>query len=286
MSEPLTSTPTPPDPNLPLGAGRLPAPVASADAVPTGDFLNLARRPFHNSRPVVRTAVLLWLLGFALLLGNVSLFWHYLAGSADKRAEIAKGESEFERRQEALHRLEGELDAYNLEARNKMVDFLNEKIGQRTFSWSLLLARLAEILPNDVRLKRLQPATGAKEIGGSQRSRSLRRAAGPNGAIPIAIAGESRNDAATSRFVDNLFAHPAFAYPNLTHEERDKEAGDRIMFELNVQYIPGGSPQVIGAATGAVRQTPPAAVPSPASPPAQRSQKAPLAKTAPRGGKP
>src|SRR6185295_8868399 len=40
--------------------------------------LNLARRPFLNSRPVVRIALLLWVLGFLLLLGNVSLFWGYL----------------------------------------------------------------------------------------------------------------------------------------------------------------------------------------------------------------
>jgi hypothetical protein len=45
--------------------------------------LNLSRKPYVNSRPVVRTALLLWIVGGLLLLGNVFLFWSYLSGSTE-----------------------------------------------------------------------------------------------------------------------------------------------------------------------------------------------------------
>ena len=38
--------------------------------------------------------------------------------------------------------------------------------------------------------------------------------------MPLVITGEARSDEALFRFVDNLFAHPAFEDPNLTRETR------------------------------------------------------------------
>ena len=75
----------------PQEAGPPPAVrLAAAPSVPVRvDPLNLARRPFLNSRPVVRVSLILWMLGLLLLLVNVSLFWSYLSSSKDKRAEIA-----------------------------------------------------------------------------------------------------------------------------------------------------------------------------------------------------
>jgi len=221
--------------------------AASAPHEPTGDFLNLSRRPFLNSRPVVRTALLLWLGGAVLAAVNVSSFWDYLSGSADKRARIQKGDANLAQREAAVRELEVRLDAYDLGANNQKVDFLNEKIAERTFSWSLLLERLADVLPNDVRLKRLQPVadekvrSNASSGTASGATRTSKRIAA-DGAVPLSITAESRNFEALLRLQSNLFAHPAFrSYPNVSHQERNDDLG-LITFDLTARYVPGGAP--------------------------------------------
>jgi Tfp pilus assembly protein PilN len=233
-----------------------PVPPVSRPAAPAAppldriEPLNLARRPFLNSRPVVRVSLLLWLLGLGLLLVNLALFQSYLTSSADKREQIARGEQENERQRQLAAQLQGRLDALDLEKLNEQVDFLNEKIEERTFSWSLMLDRIAEVLPNDVRLERLTPRTGggAEQEFGRSRPAATSRSGLQDGRIPLSINGETRKDEALNRFVDNLFAHPAFADPNPLNEERLEDG--TVRFELQVQYIPGGTPH--GAVVGEV----------------------------------
>jgi Tfp pilus assembly protein PilN len=207
--------------------------------------LNLARRPYVNSRPVVRTALLLWVVGALLLLGNVFLFWSYLAGSSEKRAERASLEDSVGRQQEVVADLEARLSQLDLEQQNEQVAFLNSKIGERTFSWSLLFERLAEVLPNGVRLIQLQPAAIAGDDRPGSRpapSNTLRgRRVGTSDRVPLIIQAESKNDEALSDFVDRLFAHPSFEDPDVSRESRDEEHENRLRFDLRVTYIPAGT---------------------------------------------
>jgi len=200
------------------------------------DPLNLAGRPFLNSRPVVRVSLLLWALGLLLLLANVSLFWSYRERSADKREQIARGEAEIQRQQALATDLQRRLDNFELAAQNRKIEFLNKQIQERTFSWSQLLDRIAERLPNDVRLNRLTPLTGKKAEQQFQRLSGSRRAARGSDRVTLSITGESRNDEALSSFVRRLF-QPPFADPNLIHEEREED-GKTLKFELTVQYRP------------------------------------------------
>jgi Tfp pilus assembly protein PilN len=248
----------------PSSAPPAPASVPPPARLDRMEPLNLARRPFLNSRPVVRVSLLLWVLGLLILLGNVSLFWSYLSSSADKRQQVARGQEEIARQQRGASQLQSRLDSIDLERQNEQIDFLNQKIEERTFSWSLLLDRLAEVLPNDVRLTRLSPQT-EKNRGEPRRS----RAAAPSkprreGQVPLYITGETRNDEALLRFVDNLFAHPAFADPNPTRKERQEN--DLVRFELSVQYIPGGPPKGAAAETPTIEEAPQPGNPAPATP--------------------
>jgi hypothetical protein len=213
------------------------------------DPLNLAGRPFLNSRPVVRVSLLLWALSLLLLLANVSLFWSYRQRSADKREQIARGEAEIKRQQAASTQLQRQLDSFNLAAQNQRIEFLNKQIQERTFSWSQLLDRIAERMPNDVRLNRLTPLTGKKAEQQLQRSSASRRAARGSDRVTLSITGESRNDDALSSFVERLF-QPPFADPNLIHEEREED-GKTLKFEISVQYRPDPPPSA-PAAGGAV----------------------------------
>jgi hypothetical protein len=219
-----------------------PAPPAGAPPRPAGPVrpsaLNLARRPFVNSRPVIRAALALWLLGLLLLLGNVYLFWTYRTGSADKRTEIEQREAQVDKEQEVSRELQARLDNMELEQLNAQIDFLNRKIDERTFSWSLLFDRLAGVMPNDVRIKRLVPVTGAQQ---EERLRAQGASARRNvaeGQVLLSVTAQSKSDGALLQFVDNLFKHPEwFRDPNWSRQVRDEET-NLVEFDLTVAYLP------------------------------------------------
>jgi Tfp pilus assembly protein PilN len=218
-------------------AGGAPRPAAPARR---RESLNLARRPFLNSRPVVRAALALWLLGLLLLLGNVSLFWEYLSGSEDKRAEIAEGDAAIAREQDQVRQLDRRLASFDLAQQNEQIDFLNQKIAERTFSWSLLFDRVTELMPNDVRLQRLAPMSGSRQD--AERRRAARRDLSESGRVGLMILAESRDDEARDQFVLNLQGHPSFEDVILNRESADEE-GDLVQFEVTVFYIPGSVPR-------------------------------------------
>lgn len=235
------------------------------------ESLNLSRRPFVNSRPVVRAALLLWLVGTLLLLGNVFLFWSFLSGSTQTRADLDEMEQKVEREQKAVADLEARLAQLDLGQQNEQVAFLNRKIAERTFSWSLLFDRLSEVLPDNVRLIQLQPAAIAgDDRPGSRPAPSTtlrgRRPTGSSDRVPLFIQAESKSDEALSEFVDNLFAHPAFDDPDVSRETRDEDNDNRLRFDLRVTYIPAaGAQQVTVEEAPVVQETTPAPAPPPAA---------------------
>ena len=236
------------------------------------DHLNLARRPFLNTRPVTRVALLLWVLGALLLLGNVTLFWNYLSGSTDKRAELERLEKQVESEQASVQKLENQVAGLDLAKQNEQVEFLNRKIAERTFSWSLLFDRLTETLPDNVRLIQLQPgAIGGSERPGARgtRTRTDGRAAPlASDRVPLIIAGEAKSDEELLRFVDNLFAHSAFDNPNLLEESRTED-NSRIGFTLHVIYLPRNpTPGVTVEEESEVVEETPVRPAAPATPPA------------------
>jgi Tfp pilus assembly protein PilN len=169
----------------------------------------------------------------------------------------------------AVQKLENQLAGLELGKQNEQVEFLNRKIAERTFSWSLLFDRLAETMPNDVRLIQLQPAPiGGDERPGSRNRSADRSAALASDRVPLVIAGESKSDEEMLRFVDNLFAHPSFDNPSLLEEARTDE-GDRIRFALHVTYLPL-TPGMTIEEEPTVEED--AATPAPPAPPADDSE--------------
>lgn len=236
------------------------------------DSLNLSRRPYVNSRPVVRTALLLWTVGGLLLLGNVFLFWSYLSGSTEKRAERDRLEESVIKQQKIVSDLEARLSQLDLEQQNEQVDFLNRKIAERTFSWSLLFQRLSEALPDDVRLLQLQPAAIAgDDRPGARQMPSLtlrgRRPMGTSDRVPLIIQAEAKTDEAQLEFLNRLFNHPAFDKDaDITRETRDEDNGNRLRFDVRVTYIPAAGSRPVAEETPVVEEAP---APTAAAPPAK-----------------
>jgi Tfp pilus assembly protein PilN len=235
-----------------MGLGGVPLgglPTGGAVVAPLADderqSLNLASRPFINTRPVVRVAVILWALGVLLLTANVVLFVGYLNSSRETRAKLAQMREQVEVQRGSIARLDTRIGTLNLEQQNRMALFLNHVIAERTFSWSLLFDRLAQVLPDGVRLLHLTPSNVVqKDFDAALRAgREQRRQP-----VVLAMSCEAKNDEALLRFVDNLFAHPAFAEPNLLSESQMDNG--LVKFDLNVQYQPA-SPLAAAAMPGA-----------------------------------
>jgi Tfp pilus assembly protein PilN len=257
----LPSGPPPPAPGSPR------APAAAAAGAGELESPNLSRRPFVNTRPVVRVAAILWVLGALLLAANVALFQGYLTKSQTTRHQLAGIERDIAREKRAGAELQGRLGNLSLGQQNREVTFLNRKIDERTFSWSLLFERMAEVLPDQVRLLRLKPGNVVQRDVGLGSRPSFQELNPPP--VTLTMHAEAKNDEALLRFVDNMFAHPAFAEPNLQNETR--EDNGLVRFDLVVQYQP--NPQAARSAAPPARRPrlAGAATPSTLSAPADRS---------------
>ena len=254
--EPAERTAAPPPAMSPMSPMSPISPATPPRRAPSGDEpepLNLSRRPFVNTRPVARVAAILWLLGLALLAANLALFQGYLTKSQTTRAKLAEMENETDREKRGVAALQGSIGSLKLDQQNRLVAFLNRKIDERTFSWSLLFDRMAEVLPQRVRLLQLTPANVVQK----EAATALPRPGGRDKQVPVTLtmSCEAKDDEAVLQFVDNLFAHPAFADPNLLQEDRD-ESG-LVRFSLIVQYQPNlPAAEVVATRPAPVRTRP------------------------------
>lgn len=201
-----------------------------------GKIPNLARRPFLNTRPVIRVGILLGVLGLVLAGANVFAYWSFSQGQDVKRDLLEATRVAIQEEQERLQSLDRRRGEVDLESQNEQVVFLNRKIRQRTFGWSLLFDTLTEILPRDVRVGRLS----LESIGEDRAGRSSRGAASGSdlraGEILLGIEGESRNYDAFLDFLDALFESPAFREANPSGDTKVQTGMFR--FRLSVVYLP------------------------------------------------
>lgn len=208
---------------------------------------NLARRPFVNRRPVARVSLLLAVIGLLLLVLNLFLYVGYARTRAATATELRDIETRIEAEEEALEAAASALAEAELDEQNELVSFLNGRIAERTFGWSVLFDRLADLLPDDVRLVSLAPRV-------TRPDETRRRSAGappPERRAELGIQAEAKDGEDILELIDALFADPAFRNPNLSSEAMTQ--GNRIRFSLSVVYLPDAAEAMArdGAADGA-----------------------------------
>ncbi|MFP3940585.1 MAG: PilN domain-containing protein [Thermoanaerobaculia bacterium] len=210
--------------------------------------LNLAAEPFVNRRPVVRLAALLWIAGVVLLAVNAWLFRDFLVGRGDVHARLQEVRESIDVEERQIAALTEELASFDLGSQNAQVQYLNQRIAQRRFSWSRLFDRLAEVLPQDVRLRTLTPSTDADD----RSSRTFDQEAPPlaRGQVLLSIRGEARGDDDVLELVDALFADTAFEHPNLSRQATTDR--DLVEFQLDTVY---NAPELPGARTAPAEGT-------------------------------
>lgn len=200
---------------------------AGGDALaPAGP--NLARRPFVNRRPVARAAVLLLVAGAVLLLVDLWLYVGYARARQANASQLREIESRIETERRDLAAAEAVLQEADVDLQNDVVEFINQRLAERSFGWSVLFDRLADLLPQDVRLLNLGPRfIAAEERRGDDEAGSRR--------VELSIQGLARDGEAILQLVDALFADPAFESPNLSQENRQQ---GEVRFSLSVVYLP------------------------------------------------
>lgn len=202
-------------------------------------LLNLAREPFVNFRPIRRLTWILWVLAGLLLIANTVFYWRHFSGQGQRRDLLEELEVGSEREQAEIARLERELAGLDIDAQNQQVVFLNSRIAQRTFSWSNLFDRLAEVLPDDVHLNRVSPRIDWSGSAG----RSAGSTAAADERVHLGVTGVAKSDTTLLELVDGLFGHPSFVRPDLAHEA--KRGQQQFDFSLDVVYLPGRYPGAV-----------------------------------------
>ena len=188
--------------------------------------LNLASRPFVNRRPLVRIGTFLWIFAALLAITNAGLYLDYFRGSGrEARLQFLELERQIAEEKAQIENQEAALARYDLPAQGAQVQFLNERIAERTFGWGQLFDRLADVLPLRVRLTQLQPQTGQGREG----------LLTTGDAVPVSLQGLAESGNALYEFLDQLYKHPSFEDPRLANEFlRD----GTITFNLDVIYVP------------------------------------------------
>ncbi|MCH9648517.1 MAG: hypothetical protein K0U98_09775 [Deltaproteobacteria bacterium] len=211
--------------------------------------LNLSQRPFLNTRPVTRLAIALGILGCLLLVANLAQYWRFFSGSEERRAELTEAELRVADQEKEVARLKASLNSFDLFQQNDQVDFLNRKIAERTFSWSHLFDRLAEVLPADVRLNTLSPRP--EGLGSEFGEVEEVEAGEPLGdRAVLGIVGEAKTVEAELEFIDRLFEHPSFERPRLLSDANQQGL---LRFQISVLYFPdrqASSEKIIVASSG------------------------------------
>jgi Tfp pilus assembly protein PilN len=195
--------------------------------------MNLASRPFANEQPVIRSSVLLWILGLALLVLNITLYYRHIEGKGELQELLRETDERLIEETDSIERLRGELGQLDLERQNEQVTFLNAQIALRIFSWSALFDRLAEVVPAAIQMKGISPNIVAAEDADPRGRRGDSSAE----IVKVDLQGTTRSPEAVLELVDALFAHPSFFDPDLTRESFAD--GQDNSFSLSVFYLPG-----------------------------------------------
>lgn len=118
---------------------------------------NISTRPFYNDRLVQAAIAALLVLVVAVTAFNAVRYVRLSSAERTLGANAADAEANAARLRSEAAVLVGRIDAKELAAVAAEAKQANTLIGQRTFSWTALLAQFETLLPDDVRITSVQP---------------------------------------------------------------------------------------------------------------------------------
>jgi Tfp pilus assembly protein PilN len=183
---------------------------------------NLASRPFLNTRPVWLVSGVAAFLAIVLIILNLRLM---LVTSRALEDEIANRDALEVQYRSVAAQVRSDVEALtrvpwrSLEAR---VAATNTILRQQLFSWPQMLDDIADAMPYDVRLTRIEPSVGPEKV-------------------TLSLEVVARNREAMLQLLDNFLADPRFEDPTPSSEQtpEDSSTGSYLM-SLRVSYLPPG----------------------------------------------
>lgn len=179
--------------------------------------LNLASRPYRDYRPVYAVVVAMSLLTAFLMLNNIDTWYRFRRETGSTRAKIAQLEGQTRQEKQREEIAERQLKRLDLPALNAQTRFINAKLAERAFSWSVLLDELESVLAQDVRLLSVAPAFAG------------------DGTISLALNLESKSPQGMITTINRMHADPQFSSPFPKGETYD---GGVYRFDLSVGFRP------------------------------------------------
>ena len=179
--------------------------------------LNLASRPYRDYTPVNIVAAAMFVLTLVLAWFNIDTYLRYNVETRTTRAKIADLESQERREQQLLESAETRLASVDVKFLDDQTKFINAKLQERAFSWSMLLDELESVLPDDVRLLSVGPSFK------------------PDGTINLGLALQSKSGDGMIRTINRMHRDPQFSNPFPSNESH---ADGIWSFGMNVTFRP------------------------------------------------
>jgi hypothetical protein len=188
---------------------------------------NLATRPFYNERVVHLVLALAALVVLAITVYDVADWIGLRRHHADLVAQVSGAETRADELQRDAQRLRRSLNRAEVDAVAKAAAEANALIDRRTFSWTGLLGRFEEALPDNVRILAVTPKVDK------------------DGNMIVRIVVSSRQAEDVEAFVEKLAETKSFA-GLLSHEELLNPDG-MLEVTLEGRYIGPVSRSAAGA---------------------------------------
>ncbi|HUP50314.1 MAG TPA: hypothetical protein VNA04_16170 [Thermoanaerobaculia bacterium] len=179
--------------------------------------LNLAARPFRDYRPLYAVIVAASLLIAFLMLNNIDTYYRYVRETEATRQEIAAIEAEVEQERRLADVAANQMRTIDLETLSSQTRFINAQLAERAFSWSEVLDRLENVLPNNVRITSIVPSFSE------------------SGLVTLRLRCSAKTADGMVILIDRFNASPHFMNP---FPGSDQAAPDGYRFELSVDYKP------------------------------------------------
>jgi Tfp pilus assembly protein PilN len=180
---------------------------------------NLSTRPFYNDRAVRLWIALLAAVAVAATLFNVVRVLQYSRSDTRLVSQASRDEARASDLRASAARLRATVDPKQLDAASADAREANALIDRRTFSWTELLNRFEQTLPDEVRIVAVRPKVDT-------RAGTL---------LTISVVARSTDD--VSQFMDKLEATGAFKELRGTSEERYDEKG-LLEGTIETRYLP------------------------------------------------
>lgn len=179
--------------------------------------LNLASRPYRDYRAVYATVVVMSLLAAFLMLKNVETYYQYTRDTRTTRAKIASIEAETQTERQRDQAVQQRIKGLDLGRLSAQTQFVNAKLSERAFSWSLLLDELESVLPDDVHLMSVTPTFAT------------------DGTIQLGMSFVSKSGDGMIRTINRINKDPQFRqpFPNAV-----SLTPNGYTFGLTAQYLP------------------------------------------------